>query len=355
MRGVHGRWVVEGSAIDRREPSLPERVKNGGNSGFRKRWRSDRTNNRRIHPSKTLSISVFLIHSNAQFPNPRSHQKILKLRFELWLANIKVSAADWAGFPLATLMSSQPLQSAPAKTKVMIVDDDPSARSRLELLLQAHPELHLVAAAGGVAEGIDAFRKHQPDLLLLDVEMNDGTGFDLLPHLDPLPKIIFVTAHPHFAVKAFEVKAVDYLLKPVFAHRLQLALERILEPVSAKDEQLSSPGFQKDDVLFLRTSTGSVAVTVPDIAFIEAERNFSHVHATGGRRVMVYRTLGQWEDRLPNDLFCRVDRSLILNLSRVEKLRSAGLNLTNLHLQGIQSPVPIGRSAYKRLRSILEL
>ncbi len=241
-------------------------------------------------------------------------------------------------------------------TKVMIVDDEPAARNRMESLLKDHPQLQIVATAGGVAEGVEAFRIHRPDLVFLDVEMKDGTGFDLLPFFDPLPKIIFVTAHPHFAVKAFEVRAVDYLLKPVFANRLNAALARILEPIPASASAESpSPSFQMDDVLFLRTSQGSVAVATSDIAYIEAEGNFSHVHSSGNRKVMIYRTLGQWEQRLPENCFFRVDRSLLVNLSTLEKVHPVGPNVANLHLRGMREPLSIGRSAYRRLRSKIEL
>lgn len=105
-----------------------------------------------------------------------------------------------------------------------------------------------------------------------------------------------------------------------------------------------------DDVLFLRTLQGSVAVPTAEIAWIEAEGNFSHVHASGGRKVMIYRTLGQWEQRLPEQCFFRVDRSLLVNLSRLEKVQAVGPNLTNLHMRGMQEPLSIGRSAYRRLR-----
>lgn len=234
----------------------------------------------------------------------------------------------------------------------MIVDDEPAARNHLERLLKEYPQLEIVAVAGGVAEGREAFREHQPDLVFLDVEMGDGTGFDLLPFLDPLPKIIFVTAHPHFAVKAFEVRAIDYLLKPVFANRLKAALDRIMEPVFGTAE--SAPSFQMDDVLFLRTTQGSIAVTTSDIAWIEAEGNFSYVHASGNRKVMIYRTLSQWEQRLPEDCFFRVDRSLMVNLTRLETVHSLGPNHANLHLRDMPEPLPIGRSAYRRLRSKVE-
>src|SRR6218665_487631 len=106
----------------------------------------------------------------------------------------------------------------------MIVDDEPRMREHLANLLENHASLEIIAKAGSVAEAASVAKNTPPDLIFLDIEMPGGSGFDLLPLLDPVPRIIFVTAHSHFAVKAFEIRAIDYLLKPVFAGRLKAAL-----------------------------------------------------------------------------------------------------------------------------------
>lgn len=244
-----------------------------------------------------------------------------------------------------------PAASTPAKLwKVMIVDDEPTARSRLQRLLRNHPSLQVVATAGSVEEAARRYVIHQPELLFLDIELKDGTAFDLLKFLRPVPKIIFVTGHENFAVKAFEVNAVDYLLKPIFGSRLDLALERILEK---SPEPPSTTVFSIDDLLLLRTVHSSLAIAARDIVCITAERNFSHVHAAEDRKIMIYRTLSQWEQRLPPQHFPRIDRSLLLNLSRLARIESADANHAWLHVRGLSTPLKVGRTAVRRLHELI--
>lgn len=246
-------------------------------------------------------------------------------------------------------MHSSP--ASPTIRKVMIVDDEAPARARLERLLSRHSSLEIIGTAGGISEAAAKFAALRPDLLFLDIEMPDGTGFDLLPFLDPVPRIIFVTAHEGFAVKAFEVNAVDYLLKPVFESRLDLTLRRILGEIP--ESEASAQTFQMEDLLFLRTPQASVAVEAKDILYISAERNFSHVHATKNRKIMIYRTLAQWQQRLPEEHFPRIDRSLLLNLSRLQKVEPLDPNHTLLHLRGLAEPLMIGRTALRRLNPLI--
>jgi two-component system LytT family response regulator len=233
----------------------------------------------------------------------------------------------------------------------MIVDDERDARERLAGLVNSFPELSLVAVAASVCEAATLFVQHQPNIVLLDIEMSAASGFDLLPSLVPVPKIIFITAYQEFAIRAFEVNAVDYLLKPVFRERFSRSLNRIIRPDSASaagDDDTPVVPFQRDDLIFFRGERASLAIPTKSIICITAAGNFSQVVAED-QESLVYRNLSQWEQRLPTNLFVRVDRSFIVNLTRITKIVALDRDHTEVHLDCVAKPRTIGRSAAHRL------
>jgi two-component system LytT family response regulator len=238
--------------------------------------------------------------------------------------------------------------------RAMIVDDEAPARERLVRLLSRYPEISIVASAASVKDAAASFLQHQPNLVFLDIEMPGANGFELLPSLHPVPKIIFVTGHEGFAVKAFEVNAVDYLVKPVFQDRLDAALKRILpsNDPPPPDDAAAAP-FSPEDLVFVRSEQSSTAIPVQKILYITASGNFSHVVSESANPTMVYRNLNQWQQRLPGNLFARIDRSLIINLSRVQKITTPDRNHAEVQFMGISEIVRIGRTALTRLRGCM--
>lgn len=236
----------------------------------------------------------------------------------------------------------------PERIRVAIVDDEPPARKLLRALLAEHPEVEIVGEAGDVATAAALCAEREPDLVFLDIQLPRTDGFGLLPLLKRPVKIVFVTAHDRHAVRAFEVNALDYLLKPVAPARLAATLSRLAVP----DEPPTGMLLDSDQVA-LRDDSGLRLVPVRSITHIEAEDNYTRVHLLGSSPALVRRTLAEWERSLPAAPFLRVDRSLIVRLDAVRTLCSESRDLTRLTLEGRAEPIGLGRRATARLRKAL--
>ena len=210
--------------------------------------------------------------------------------------------------------------------RAVIVDDEPLARKRLRRLLEAHPS---VAVIGEAADGETACRvieETRPDLVFLDVQMPGLTGFDVLARLDTRPRIIFITAHDQFAVRAFEEQAVDYLLKPVEPARLERALARVAPPAQKSDDERLDrlleaverrrPAFRRIPV---RTGARIALVEPSAIIFCRAEDKYAVIYTANGEHV-ADRTIEELERTLDPEKFLRVHRSTIVNLEFVQEL-----------------------------------
>jgi two-component system LytT family response regulator len=201
--------------------------------------------------------------------------------------------------------------------RVLVVDDEPLARSNLSVLLRRDPEIEIVGECGSGQEGLEQIRIRKPDLVFLDVQMPELDGFDVLEMLgNDLPRaVVFVTAFDQYALRAFEAGALDYLLKPFdnarFARALARAKERILyskdKPARAERLAVKSAG----QILFLKTS---------EIDWIEAADYYACLHV-GSKSHLLRRSMSELERDLAAEEFCRIHRSAIVNLNRVRSLR----------------------------------
>jgi len=236
--------------------------------------------------------------------------------------------------------------------RTLIIDDEPPARKHLRRLLAEHSQIEIVGEASSTAEAAELCDKLQPGLLFLDVQMPRATGFDLLPKLHPVPKIVFVTAHEEFALRAFEVNAIDYLMKPVFADRLALALKRVLHS-SGMDLGGDDP-LEAGDAIFLQNGRTLRMVPLRQIICIMADGNYSTVALSDGKEFLIYRTLNQWERRLPNSLFVRLDRSIVVNLTHLLEIKIIDRDAGQMRLTGRTEPVLLGRTAINRVRLSLQ-
>jgi len=235
--------------------------------------------------------------------------------------------------------------------RTMIVDDEAPAREFLGDLLSAHPHIKIVGEANSVATAASLYADLRPDLIFLDVQMPDGDGFSLLPKLEPLPTIIFVTAFDAFAIRAFDVNAIDYLLKPVRADRLAQALERIVhKPPPTNPQKL-----RVDDKIVMESDARMHVVFVSQISGIEAQENYTHIYLANGSTEFLRRKMTDWEKMLPESLFLRLDRSLIVNLNHVGKLVTEDRDKSMLEMVGFPKPIPLGRVATALLRKALRL
>ncbi len=252
--------------------------------------------------------------------------------------------------------------------RVLVVDDERSARKFLRTTLAAFPSITLAGEAANVDEAAALAAAQRPDVVLLDVQMPPASGFDLLPRLPkPAPAIIFVTAHDAHAVRAFEVSAVDYLLKPFSEERLLRALERVAAtlpksraldhggahaPSPTESEPAALP-LEPDDVLILRDRERVRRVPLAHIVAVAADAHYTQVHVMAEPPMFLLRSIGTWAQQLVAPGFLRVDRSLIINLARVRGIDVHSRDLASLRMEGMERPLSIGRTALMRLRAAL--
>ncbi|HYV31703.1 MAG TPA: LytTR family DNA-binding domain-containing protein [Candidatus Binatia bacterium] len=224
---------------------------------------------------------------------------------------------------------------AAVKIRVLVVDDEPLARERVRQLLQEEPDIELIGECPDGLSAVQAIRKHSPELVFLDVQMPELDGFGVLAQVsrEKMPAVIFVTAHDQFALKAFEVHAVDYLLKPFDKERFKTALRRAVDQIGRQQtRELSQrlgalladvrtqPRAKYPDRLAIRSSGRVVLVKVDDIDWVEAADNYVSLHV--GREEHLHReTMSALEAQLPPEKFMRISRSTIVHLDRIKELQ----------------------------------
>ncbi|HOE17524.1 MAG TPA: response regulator [Syntrophorhabdaceae bacterium] len=233
---------------------------------------------------------------------------------------------------------------------VLIVDDERLAREKLRGLLKTHWNVRVAGEARNAKEAEEMIREAQPDLVFLDIQMPGSSGFDLLERLEDPPFIVFVTAYDQFAIRAFEVNALDYLLKPVDPERLERALGRILSHTYTPGETGGLLGHT--DRVFLNTGKKNLFLPVAKIVAVTADKNYTNVIDTRGVRYMVRSSFGDWQKRLPRDIFVVLDRSLMINRDYVQSwsIQSRG---AEIFLAGIATPFSLGRAGYQRFKEFV--
>jgi two-component system, LytTR family, response regulator len=206
--------------------------------------------------------------------------------------------------------------------KTLIVDDEPLARRELRRLLGAFPWIQISGEASDIDEACERIETLSPGLVLLDIQMPGGTGFDLLARLDRLPHIIFTTAYDHYAVKAFEVSALDYLLKPIEPERLAAALNKIQAASSAAGHLAvghTAPMDSPLEQLFVRDGPRCWFVPLSEVSVITSEGNYVRLQ-WGTNRPLLGRSLAALEEKLDPRRFFRASRRQIVNLDFIQNV-----------------------------------
>jgi len=209
--------------------------------------------------------------------------------------------------------------------KALLIDDEPLARAEMRRLLRAHPDIEIVGEAGDADQARDAIKRTAPDLLFLDVQMPEETGFDLLVSLTGrVPPVIFTTAFDQHAVRAFEFGALDYLVKPVEPERLAVALDRVRNrqpdtDASTAEPALPAPRLGPDEKVFVRHEDRCWFVPLSAIRGFESDGDSVRLWLADATPTL-HRSLAQLEERLPEDLFFRANRTQIVNLKSVERV-----------------------------------
>lgn len=218
--------------------------------------------------------------------------------------------------------------------KALIIDDERLARKEILRLLEKHPEVEVVGEAANSEEALALIDEKEPELLFLDIQMPGKSGLDLLTDLDHAPEVIFVTAYDEYAIKAFDVNALDYLLKPVEEDRLAEAIQKVKDKISLREaqqtENISKEALSSSDQIFIKDGEKCWFVQLTDVRLFESEGNYVRVYFNNFKP-LILRSLNQLEERLNERQFFRTSRKHIVNLSWIDSIEpwfNGGLRCT---------------------------
>lgn len=219
------------------------------------------------------------------------------------------------------------------KVKVLVAEDEPPAQQRILRLLKKRPDIEVVDVCGDGSEAVAAIRGSRPDIVLLDIEMPEKNGFEVIAEVgvDNMPLVIFITAYDRYAIRAFEVRAIDYLLKPFEEERFFQTLDRSIDRIAQKStsaeklaivellrERMNPKEYLKRIAV---SSDGRIKlVPVERIDWIQAERNYIRIHV-GKNSFLLRETINSMESQLDPDIFLRIHRSTVVNLNQIEEIQ----------------------------------
>lgn len=207
--------------------------------------------------------------------------------------------------------------------RAIIIDDERLARAELRKLLQEFPEIEIVDEAGNGDEGIAKIETHHPDLIFLDIQMPGKSGFDMLSEIDKAPQVIFTTAYDEYALKAFEVNALDYLLKPIEPKRLADAIHKLGNEAGGQSSYITGEGnrglLSEADQVFVKDGDRCWFVKLSEIRLFESVGNYAKVFF-GNNKPLILKSLNALEERLDEKIFFRANRKHIVNLRMIEKI-----------------------------------
>jgi two-component system, LytTR family, response regulator len=236
--------------------------------------------------------------------------------------------------------------------KAVLVDDVESMRMVLKKLLSNFEKISVVGEASDFEQAQDLISEERPDLLFLDIDLNGLTSIDLLAKIPYKPMVIFITSHSDFAIKAFELNAVDYLLKPISLERLTRAIEKVTN-IWEENEAWNTEGnarFGTDHIILLNFDNKLSFVKVVDISYIEAYGNYTKVYLSDGRLSVTYNSIKNWEARLPEDLFIQIHRSTIINLQNVMRIEKWANDTGRLFMKGNDKPFEVSRNYFFQIK-----
>jgi two-component system LytT family response regulator len=230
----------------------------------------------------------------------------------------------------------------------LIIDDERLARIALRNKLEAFKEIEIIGESANVKSAVAAIEELNPDLLFLDIQLYNETGFDILDKIKYEGKVIFVTAHDEFAIRAFEINAVDYILKPVSHERLKNAIERLDSDV--KDKEYKTERFNYGDRILIMCGNRMKFVKLENVSHITASGDFSGIHTGDESEYLTSRSMNEWEERLPDRYFLRIHRSTIINIEFIEKAEKWFNYSSMIQLRGVDKPFKVSRSYFKKIK-----
>ncbi|MBF0408300.1 MAG: response regulator transcription factor [Candidatus Riflebacteria bacterium] len=221
------------------------------------------------------------------------------------------------------------------KKNAVIVDDEYLAREGLKTLLLGYPEISIIAEFSRFDEIRKFLENNSPDVIFLDIQLFGRNAFDLLPFIPEKTNVIFITAYDSYAVRAFEINALDYLLKPINRDRLALALKRLFEKTSEKPKQSKISNLTPEDGILLSISGRQKLVKISSIVAITSNGEYSEVHPFQSETGLVRKALKNWENELPKNKFIRIHRNTIVNLEMIKKVQKLEDGRCKIQLNGI--------------------
>lgn len=242
--------------------------------------------------------------------------------------------------------------------RTILIDDEPLAAGIIQEFLLEYPQFEVVEVCQDGFQGLKAIQHHRPDLIFLDVQMPKITGFEMLELMDEPPAVIFTTAFDQYALKAFDAKAMDYLLKPFSQERFKQAIDRFLESrgkvIELENEESDlSLLAEKSNRLVVRVKNDIKIIPIADVIYFEAEDDYVAIHTSGGKylKKMTMKTL---EESLDSTKFARVHRSYMINLNGITGIEPYERDTYLVKLRAGEQ-IPVSKAGYARLRQVLGL
>ena len=238
--------------------------------------------------------------------------------------------------------------------RAVVVDDEPMACQALCRMLAAFPQVRVCGQADSVDQAEALIREVRAHVVYLDIKLFGESGFDLVPRLDDHVAVVFVTAFDRYAIRAFEVNALDYLLKPVVHERLAESIRRLCDRTTPPSPSPGPEQLSMDDVILVQNSKRRYWLPLKKVCVIESSGDFTALRSVDGQAGNVWRRMGEWVRLLPDGPFVRIHRKRIVNLKYVEGFETAPGDRLKLHLTGIPEPCHVSRRLTPGLRQRLQ-
>jgi len=238
--------------------------------------------------------------------------------------------------------------------RAIIIDDERPARKGLIIVASEYPSIEIVGEADTIQTAVELILAKKPDLIFLDIQMPGESGFDLFNKIEINCKVVFVTAYDQFAIRAFEVNALDYLLKPVSYERFKLTMQRFFK------DQVPKPiksDYQLNDFIYIPVSNGYKFIQIQSIKVIKAQGDYTSVFTldSGKKSVLASKTLSYWEKILPKEYFLRIHRSTLINLNFIKRIEKGTSHTSLVYIDSFDHPLQMSQRITSQFRKIYSL
>lgn len=241
--------------------------------------------------------------------------------------------------------------------RVLVVEDDLMTQELIKEQLKNFEALEVIGSADSLLSARDMIEEKDPEIIFLDIDLNGASSFDLIPYIKATCKIVFITASANQAVKAFEVNATDYILKPISLERLNKTVAKITDQMNEGEEDSLSDNskFKLDQMIMVNAEHKMVLIKVKDINYISAYGNYTKVFLEDKKMYVTYGSIKNWMSRLPKEAFFQIHRSTIVNLLNVIKIDKWTNDTGRLYLKNVDEPFEISRNFFSELKKTFKI